>query len=349
MASNETPTPSPLTTDPGSTLPPPYERKGIFRFLELPREIRDMIYAEVADPTYTLDTPLANTVSYMRTKSSIENYQQHTSNSHASNSGTSPNDNNNPNDTTTDKPTTNPNNPPDNQNDLDDHSRPALSLNNIRLPPLAQTTRQIRREYLAAHFVTQTFTLPIAVCALEAPHPAPRFCNAVIHYCPITRQYASPAARRHAEFLESPLSLMNGERAVLRHQHFKVTVLVDYNHTTTRPLYTLRPHGRRNRNTVRVEWEGFIDVFFRKGVLSVEGSLVAPAEEAVRGTITAERARRAFEGLKAELERTCAGGRSRATHTTAPCGGGFEVWKEDDPMECPPNSPVLAAAGLGKS
>jgi len=39
MAPNQSPTASPLTIDPESTLP--YERKGTFEFLELTREIRE--------------------------------------------------------------------------------------------------------------------------------------------------------------------------------------------------------------------------------------------------------------------------------------------------------------------
>jgi hypothetical protein len=107
MAPNQSPTASPLTIDPESTLP--YERKGTFEFLELTRGIREVIYAEVADPTYTLDTPLANTVSYMRTKSSIENYQKQTPKATDSNSSKSSNDTTTTTTTTT-KPT-NLNNP----------------------------------------------------------------------------------------------------------------------------------------------------------------------------------------------------------------------------------------------
>ena len=361
MAPNGNLTASPLTTDSKSTLPPPYERKGTFKFLELPREIRDMIYAEVADPTYTLDTPLAKTVSYMRTKSSLENYQKHTPNSTDSNSSNSTNEN--PlYDTLIDDPTTRNNNNPYSQTNLDDPSHPALSLNNLRLHPLAQTNLQIRHEYLSAHFATPTFTLPIFVCALQAPHPRPRTCNTPLHSYPITRQYATRHARRHAEFLDSGSPALNGERPVLRHQHFKVTIFTDYNDATTQPLHTLHMQGTLDRNTVRVQWEGFVDVFFHRGALSVEGVLVGPAGTPAVGETTtmttattegmaaaAKRAEKAFERLKADLERSCAGGRSRATHTTSPCEdvkGWDDDDDDDDTTSCPHDSMAAVLSEL---
>lgn len=339
MAPDQSPAARPLANDPEPTPPPQYERRGTFNFLQLPREIRDLIYAEVADPNYNLDTALAATVSYMRTKSSIENYQKLASSSSETNSS-------NINDKVDNKPT-NPNNLPNYPN-LDSPSHPALSLNNLHLHPLAQTNPQIRREYLSTYFATPTFTLPIAVCALQAPHPpAPyRICGKEDHHKPITRHYyASEYARCAAGRLDSsPLN----DKPVLRHQHFKVTVLTDYNDTTTRPLHSLRRLGRRNQRTTRVEWESFVDVFFHKGELSVEGDLVGePVAVGEWATTTArareateERAQSAFEKLKADLKRTCAGGRIRTAAMLVPPARS-ESWKDE--LRCPPNSPVLGA------
>jgi hypothetical protein len=74
-------------------------------------------------------------------------------------------------------------------------------------------------------------------------------------------------------------------------------------------------------------------------VLSVEGVLVGPASTPAAGDTTttategmaaaAKRAEKAFERLKADLERSCAGGRSRATHTTSPCED-VKGWDGDD-------------------
>jgi len=294
-----------------------------------------MIYAEVADPTYTLDTPLAGTVSYMRTEGSIENYQKL-----ASGSGQSLSNNNDNKSSKVDQTPGNPSKPP-NRPDLDSPSHPALSLNSLRLHPLAETTLQVRREYISAYFATPTFTLPIAICALSAPHHQTGICSTTTHEDPLTIHYHPRAAHlRAAYFLDS--SRLN-DKPALRHQHFKVTALADYNDTTSRPLHSLRPRGRTNKSTVRVEWEGFVDVVFAKGRLSVEGRLVRPvAGDTARGReATVARAEEAFGGLKADLKRACGRGRNRMTNRWVPWGGYGE--DEEEVTQCPPNSPVLAA------